>query len=529
MQAATVEQAEATIEVETADGQPFTLQQLAAVSHGERSLRLSSSAKARMQCSRKLLERAVQENRLIYGVTTGFGPLAGRYISPDQTEQLQRNLVSHLATGVGRPFNRIQTRAIMTARAINLSKGYSAVRPESLQLLLDCLNADLLPVIPCIGTVGASGDLTPLSHMTLALFGEGDVLLRGEPMTAAEAFRRTNIEPLVPAHKEALAFVNGTSAMTGIAALNAHDAARAIDIALRLTVLYAELLQGRVEAYDLRFSAVRPHPGQRTATTQLLRLCEDSQRLQHFSRRYVSTEMFDGFGVSAGNEVPQDPYTVRCAPQIYGAVLDVLSFHDKIVETELNSVTDNPIFFEEEVLHGGNFYGQHVAFASDALLTAIIKLAVHSERKIARIVDEKLNHGLPAFLQADRTGLQSGFMGAQVTASAILAEMRSKAIPASIQSIPTNANNQDVVTMGTIAARKVAELLDHLFDLLAIEALIMVQGFEILGGFSSNDFGSSSCDLAKSVRRFSLFLSTDRPLSTDICHLSQALRSPDFF
>jgi tyrosine ammonia-lyase len=522
-----IEEKEPSIELRVGDDL-ITPQQLAEVSYGRRTMRLSAVAEERMKRSRELLERAVQEGRLIYGVTTGFGPLAGRYISPEQTEQLQRNLVSHLATGVGRPFSNVQTRAIMAARAINLSKGYSAVRPESLQLLLDCLSADLLPIIPCMGTVGASGDLTPLSHMTLALLGEGDVLLRGERMTAAKALRRMKLEALVPAHKEALAFVNGTSAMTGIAALNTCDARRAVDIALRLTVLYAELLLGRKEAYDLRFSEVRPHPGQQTATAELLRLSEDSQRLRPFSHAYVSAEMFDEFGVAGGNDVPQDPYTVRCAPQIYGAVLDVLSFHDKIVETELNSVTDNPIFFEDEVLHGGNFYGQHVAFASDALLLAVIKLAVHSERKIARIVDEKLNKGLPAFLQADRTGLQSGFMGAQVTASAILSEMRSKAIPASIQSIPTNANNQDVVSMGTIAARKVAELMDHLFDLLAIEALIMVQGFEILEGFRSHEFASSSRKLASFVRRFSAFLSNDRPLSADICQVSHALRSGDF-
>jgi tyrosine ammonia-lyase len=379
-----------------------------------------------------------------------------------------------------------------------------------------------------MGTVGASGDLTPLSHMMLALFGEGDVLLKGEPTAAVEAFRRTNLHPLVPAHKEALAFVNGTSAMTGIAALNACDAARAVDVALRLTVLYAELLHGRTEAYDLRFSAVRPHLGQRTATAELLRLCAGSRRLKKFSRAHVNPEMFDQFGVAPGNEVPQDPYTLRCAPQIYGAVLDVLSFHNTIVETELNSVTDNPIFFEDEVLHGGNFYGQHVAFASDALLTAIIKLAVHSERKIARIVDERLNHGLPAFLQPDRTGLQSGFMGAQVTASALLAEMRSKAIPSSIQSIPTNANNQDVVPMGTIGARRVAEMADHLFDLLAIEALIMVQGFEIAGGFTAPEFAASSRNLAAFVRRSSSFLTADRPLSSDIQRLSSALRSSTF-
>jgi tyrosine ammonia-lyase len=503
----------------------ITLAQLADVAAGRRKLSLTCASVEAMERSRALLEKAVRERRIIYGVTTGFGPLAGRFISPEQSGQLQRNLVSHLATGVGSPFSQVQTRAIMTARAVNLAKGHSAIRPESVQLLIECINVGIVPIIPSIGTVGASGDLTPLAHMTLALFGEEDVFLEGEQMSAAEAFRKKGMKPLVPEHKEALALVNGTSAMTAIAALNGCDARNGVQVALELTVLYAELLRGRLEAYDLRFSAVRPHKGQQAATRELLRLCGDSGRLRPSEPAWLPEDAFHANGISAGNEVPQDPYTIRCAPQIAGAVLDVLNFHDEVVETELNSVTDNPIFFGDDILHGGNFFGQHVAFASDALLTAVITLAVHSERKIARMVDEKLNGGLPAFLQGDRTGLQSGFMGAQVTASALVAEMRSKAVPASIQSIPTNANNQDVVTMGTLAARKTSEMLDHLFDVLAIEALIMVQAFEILGGFSSEEFGKSSRGLAKYVRAESPFLSCDRPLFADIRRLSAKLRS----
>jgi tyrosine ammonia-lyase len=355
--------------------------------------------------------------------------------------------------------------------------------------------------------------------MTLALFGEGQVLLKGDRMSATDAFRITRLSPLTPSDREALAFVNGTSAMTAVAALNAIDAQRALELALRSTVLYAELLGGRSEAYHAHFAAVRPHAGQQWATRELHRLCAGSRRLQPYAPKFLPAETI---GI---NELPQDPYTIRCAPQIFGAIADVLRFHNDIVETELNSVTDNPIFFDDDVLHGGNFYGQHVAFASDALMTAIVKLAVHSERKIARITDETQNRGLPAFLQGNRTGLHSGFMGAQVTASAIVAEMRIKAVPASIQSIPTNGNNQDVVTMGTIAARRTAELIDYLFDLLAIDAMVMVQAFEIRGGFESDEFAPSSKQLASQIRSISPFVKEDRPLHADIARVSQELRT----
>ena len=509
----------AAVELGSAAEGFVSLEQFVDVVCGARKFVVSQASVQAMQRSRCVLEQAMEERRVVYGVTTGFGPLAGRYIDLQDTEELQRNLVYHLASGVGAPFSPVQTRAIMAARAVNLAKGHSGIRPEAVQLLLDCLEADLLPIIPCMGTVGASGDLTPLAHMALALLGEGEVLLRGERMEASRALQIAGLRPLTTAHREALAFVNGTSAMTAIAALNAVDFGRALRLALRYTVLYAELLGGRLEAYSPQFSAVRPHVGQQWATEELVGLCADSRRLQPYAPKFLPP-------ATAGvHEVPQDPYTIRCAPQIFGAIADVLRFHNETVETELNSVTDNPIFVGDDVLHGGNFYGQHVAFASDALMTALIKLAIYSERKIARITDESLSRGLPAFLQGNRTGLHSGFMGAQVTASAIVAEMRTKAVPASIQSIPTNGNNQDVVTMGTIAARRTAELMDYLFDLLAIEALVMVQGFEICGGFESDEFATCSKEVAHMVRGVSAFVEHDRPLYADIARVSRELRS----
>ena len=510
------------------DGQTVDLADVYAVAVEGRPLALGPDTRRRMEAARAQLDRLVAEERLIYGVTTGYGPLATEHVGPRRAAELQRNLVYHLASGVGPPLSAEHTRAVMAARAVALARGHSALRPAALQTLLDCLAHDVCPVIPSMGTVGASGDLTPLAHLSLGLMGEGEVVWKGETRPAAEALAACGIEPVSLTHKEGLAFVNGTSAMTGIAALNGVLARRAAGLALALTVLYAELLLGRAEAWRPEIGHVRPHPGQQEALRRLNALADGSERLRpHRPPPRLSTDA-QGRGLLAAQEILQDPYTIRCAPQIVGAVLDVLRFHDDTIRIELNAATDNPTFFPEDdlVLHGGNFYGQHVAFAADALANAVTKLAVHSERKIARITDPALNGGLPAFMQPHETGLQSGFMGAQVTATAVLAEMRALGAPASTQSIPTNANNQDVVSMGTIAARRAATLTDHLFRVLAIEALVLVQGVEIAGGFGRDSgFAPASIALARAVRERVAYLDRDRPLHADIAATAEALRS----
>ncbi len=508
--------------VELGEG-PLEVEALSLLAEGRARACLASTAAERVAVSRARLDTLVAERCLIYGVTTGYGPLANRHIDPARSADLQRNLIYHLASGVGEPFSARQTRALMVARANSLAQGHSAIRLETLRLLLDCLDADLLPLIPRMGTVGASGDLTPLAHLARGLMGEGQARLRGEVLPAIEALRRAGLEPLQPTAKEGLALVNGTSAMTGVAALNAVDARRALDLSLRHTVLYAELLGGRLEAWDARLAAVRPHPGQQAVTARLQNLAATAARLRPPARAQTAANDAPE-GVQRAPEALQDPYTIRCAPQIFGAVTDVLTFHDGVVATELNAVTDNPIFFEDGPVHGGNFYGQHVSFASDALMTAIVKMALVAERRIARITDEAQNGGLPPFLQPRSPGLQSGFMGAQVTATALVAEMRVKAVPASIQSIPTNANNQDVVSMGTIAARRTAELLDLLYDVLAIEAMILVQGLELRSS-KGEGFAHPSRQLRAHVRAKVDRLEDDRPLAEDIARLSAHLRS----
>ena len=492
---------------------------------------IGADAKQRMAASHAVLERMVQERRRIYGVTTGYGPLASHPVTPEHASLLQRNLVYHLCAGVGKPLSVRHTRAMMVARASSLARGHSGVSSSLFRCLLDCINHDLVPVVPEMGTVGASGDLTPLAHVALALMGEGEMWVRGERHASADAMRAVGIAPINLGHKEGIALVNGTSCMTGIAAVNAERARRATHLALRLSVLYAECLGGRVEAWDARLGVARPHAGQTMAHTALARWSVGSARLQTLVQpppTLDETAAVDGW--LPEGELPQDPYTIRCVPQIIGAVFDVLAFHDGIVTTELQSATDNPLIFADDdaILHGGNFFGQHVAFASDTLLLGVAKLAIHAERCVARITDVAQNRGLPAFLHGGRDGVNSGFMGAQVTASALVAEIRTRAVPASIQSVPTNANNQDVVSMGTIAARKTADVLDLVFTVLGIHALVLAQAAELRGGEQLSDFGAESQALVSWVRESAPKLEDDRPLSSEIERLTARLELTDW-
>jgi tyrosine ammonia-lyase len=472
------------------------------------------------------LSRLVGERRRIYGVTTGYGPLACHYVTPEFASELQHGLLRHLATGVGRPFGPRETRAIMLARLSSLAVGRSAIGADAFGLLAGCLNADLLPVVPEMGTVGASGDLTPLAHVALALTGEGEALLDGERMPAAAALARAGLAPVRLGRKEGLALVNGTSAMTGVAALNGVRARRAAALALRLSLVYAEAMGGHAEAFDPRLGEARGHGGQRRVHAAVARLVAGAPRLRPTVQPPPALPE-DGApaegGVLADREIPQDPYTIRCIPQVFGALEDLLDFHDGQVESELNAATDNPLVFAEDgaVLHGGNFYGQPVGYASDALALGVVNLAVHAERSLARVTDVALNRGLPAFLHRGPVGLNSGFMGAQVTASALVAEMRSRAVPATIQSIPTNGNNQDVVPMGTIAARKTAGLLDLCGSVLAIHALALAQAVDLLGG--PDRFSPAAARLHRWVRRLSEPLGRDRPLSPEIAAVAAAL------
>lgn len=488
------------------------------------TVRLADTVKDQIAEGHRRLIRCLDEGQLIYGVTTGYGPLADTLIGRNYSAELQNNLIAHLSSGVGGALSRIHTRAIMLARLSALGKGKSGISPGAVDVLLRCLNRDAIPVVPSMGTVGASGDLTPLAHIAGSLMGQGEMRLAGDsPRPAVEVLREIGVPPFVPGGKDALALVNGTSAMTGISAINGTAAWRTLRWSALLSAGHAAVLEARREAWDAAFGELRPHPGQR--------------QLHRWLNRLLPAEaptMAKSAGVDPETirylEAPvQDAYSLRCAPQLLGAVCDQLKWHDQIVETELNSVTDNPVLPDDQdlVLHGGNFYGQHVAFAADALANAVITMAVHAERRIARICHPRLNRGLPAFLQAEKIGLQSGFMGAQVTASALLAEMRTKAIPASIQSVPTNGDNQDVVPMGTIGARRCAELLDLLNLLLAIDALVVAQAVDLrIDSFSELSIGEAILTLRNWVREETPRLTADRSLSKEIHRIAEKMASP---
>lgn len=497
------------------DTHGLTHHDIDAIAHGA-PLALAPAVRERIIASHERLNRYVAEQRRIYGVTTGYGPLADTLVGQEHSEQLQRNLIAHLSAGVGEPLSRHQTRATMAARTSALARGNSGVSPAALDLLIDCLNADALPVVPSMGTVGASGDLTPLAHIAGALMGRGRMRVAdGAPEPAADVLLRLGLTPFSPEGKDAIALVNGTSAMTGIAAMNGAAARRALRWSALLTAGHGEVLGGRLEAWDPAFGALRPHPGQQRLHRWLQALTNGSQWLTPPEHN----ETVASGALERLDQPIQDPYSLRCAPQLLGAVADQLEWHNGVVDTELNSVTDNPVLPDDRdiALHGGNFYGQHVAFAADALANAVITMGVHAERRIARLANPRLNQGLPAFLQRHDTGLHSGFMGAQVTASALLAEMRTHATPASIQSIPTNGDNQDVVTMGTIGARRCARLLELLQRLLGIDALMVAQAVE-LRRQERNDAGPAAATdaLHRWVRRIAPPLQGDRALHDEI-------------
>lgn len=503
----------------------LTLGDMERVTAGAR-LELDPAVVQRIERSHRRLRRYLSEDRLIYGVTTGYGALADREVGADYSAELQVNLIAHLSAGVGEPLSRHHTRALIAARIATLARGHSGVSLAAVEGLLRLLNQDALPAVPSMGTVGASGDLTPLAHVAGALMGKGNMRHAGGPEEPAETvLRRIGMRPLEHRGKDAIALVNGTAAMTGIAACNSSLAHRAVRWSALLSAVHDNVLGGRgAEAWHPSFGEVRRHPGQRLAHAWLNALLQGADA----THAGTDTQQVARGRIQQRTECIQDPYTLRCAPQLLGAVIDQLSWHDQLVETELNSVTDNPILPDglDVVLHGGNFFGQHVAFAADGLANAVTMLAVHAERRIARLANPRLNRGLPAFLQGYQTGLNSGFMGAQVTASALLAEMRTLSTPASIQSIPTNGDNQDVVTMGTIAARRCGQLLNLCFRILAIDALMLAQAVDLRKAEErpSCFVRPSSKVLHEWVRRYAEFLRKDRSLGPEIEVMANAMR-----
>jgi histidine ammonia-lyase len=446
------------------DGASLTLDDFEAVARTSRAVAIAPAARAAVEHARRVVDDAVARKEVVYGVTTGFGNFADVVIPHDQLGQLQLNLVRSHAAGVGEPLDEAETRGLMVLRANVLAKGFSGVRPETLDLLVAMLNARIHPVVPSQGSVGASGDLAPLAHLALGLIGEGDCNHDGRREPMADALRRRGLAPVVLQAKEGLALINGTqlmTAVTGLALAEAWRLARSADVIGALTL---DALKGTDVAFDPRIHAARPHPGQQASARNLRRLLEGSAiRESHRDCGRV-----------------QDAYSLRCIPQVHGAVRDALDYVTRVLAIEINAATDNPMVFAEtdELLSGGNFHGEPVAIAADVLAIAAAELGGISERRTERLVNPALS-GLPAFL-TDEGGLRSGFMIAHVTAAALASENKSLAHPASVDSIPTSANKEDHVSMGVTAARKAARATANTRRILAVEALAACQALDFL-------------------------------------------------
>lgn len=485
---------------------------------------LADEARPLIRRSRELVDKLAAEPRAIYGINTGFGPLSGFRVSNEDQAQHQINLLHHLFVGQGVLYSEVETRAIMLARANALARGYSGIREELIELLIAALNKNILPEIPSEGSVGASGDLVPLAHMGGLLVGLGHARVGGKRLSSIEALRQAGLIPAVLRAKEGLALVNGTSVMTALAALATHEADRILRWMELLTSCLFQVLGGEPEVLCGQAHMARGFRGQ----SLVARRISDSLRTHPDYARRIDDHQWGSMPklVDAGAEI-QDPYSLRCVPQVLGAFQEALWHVEEVVTRELNASTDNPLIFPDTgmVIHCGNFYGQQVAMVSDYLRMGLIKTALLAERQIERLVNWRYSRGLPPMLAGGAAGLNSGFSGAQLLATSLAAEARLLGTPASIQTIPTNANNQDVVSMGCIAAKMTRTALPLVWKILAIEAIALVQSADLRGP----DFvlGGDFQKLRDLVRGVSQKLESDRPLMSDIEQMTRLLQSED--
>jgi histidine ammonia-lyase len=497
------------------DGQSLAIEDVVRVAR-DPSIRISLEPKARRALleSRRIIQQAIDSGQTIYGINTGFGKLANVRVPPDQLDQLQANLLRSHAAGVGTPLPLPVVRAVMLLRANVLLRPTSGVRPELVEALVALLNGGIMPLVPEQGSVGASGDLAPLSHIGLALMGEGQVLSEsGAPAPAALALTRAGLTPYRFAPKEGLAFINGTQVQTALLALMVYDANVLWRSAVGAAAMSLEALRGTPVPLDSRIHSARPHPGQVRAAALMRALLEDSEIRE--SHRENDPRV-------------QDAYSLRCAPQVLGAVADAIEFAQQTARIELNASTDNPLVFENgDVVSGGNFHGQPVAQALDVLAMTLTTLQAIAERRVERLVNPDLSQGLPAFLTPD-PGLSSGFMMVQITAASLVAESRALAMPASIGSIPTDANQEDFVPMGMAAAFKAGRILANAQRVVAAELLCAAQGLEFLKPLKPGRGVAALYRRLRGLTPLVLPLTADRPPAPDLERVARGVADGDF-
>ena len=493
------------------NGQALTLQQIFDVATGRENVSLADPARERVDAARRVVEQIVNEGRTVYGVNTGFGKLSDVSIEKNELQQLQLNLVRSHACGLGNPLSEPEARAILLLRANVLAAGFSGARPLVIETLIAMLEHGLTPVIPEKGSVGASGDLAPLAHLALAAIGEGEVFYQNERLPSAEAFDRAKVSALQLEVKEGLALLNGTQAMGavgGLALFRAERIARLADVAGAMTL---EALRGTPVAFDERIHAVRPHHGQAQVAEHLRELLRDSEiRQSHIEN----------------DPRVQDAYSLRCMPQVHGAVRDALAHARNVVEIESGSATDNPLVFAStgEVLSGGNFHGAPLALVFDYAAVAVTDLMSITERRIDRLVNPDSNEDLPPFL-TEQPGISSGFMMLQVTAAALLNEARVLAHPASIDNVPTDGGKEDHVSMGMTSAAKLRGIVDLAEFATAIELFTAAQALEFRAPLTPGRGVKAAYDI---VRKLVPPVSSDRAMSSDIESIVAAIRRDEF-
>jgi histidine ammonia-lyase len=497
------------------DGEHLDFAQLYGVVFDGAQVELAPHARERMLASRAVIERLIASDQAVYGVNTGFGKMASVRISREQIGELQVNLVRSHACGVGAALSERETRALLLLRANAIAKGFSGVRPLVAETLCAMLNAGVHPVIPSQGSVGASGDLAPLAHLAQVAIGEGEAILQGHRIPGGDALRSAGIAPMKLEAKEGLALLNGTQAMLALLSLGLREAEIAVDTADVAASLSLDALRGSPAAFDERIAAARPYAGHAITAGNLRRLNEGSA-------------IRESHRAAEKDKRVQDAYSLRCTPQVHGAVRDALAQVRATLAVELNSATDNPLVFVNasgdsgEVISGGNFHGQPLAMAADQLAVALATLAGISERRIEQMTNPQTSL-LPAFLVRD-AGLNSGFMILQVTAAALASEMKTQAAPHSVDSIPTSANQEDYVSMGMGAARRIQPMLGNLRNVLAIELLAACQGIDLLAPLTT---GAQAAKAQAIVRTESNMVEADRSLAPDIRAVERRIAAGD--
>jgi histidine ammonia-lyase len=493
------------------DGQELSLAQIAAVASGKEPVSLAATARERAAQSRAIVEQIVAEGRTVYGVNTGFGKLSDVRIERSQLRELQLNLVRSHSCGVGNPLSEAEARAMLLLRANVLAKGFSGCRPLLIETLINLLERGVTPVIPEKGSVGASGDLAPLAHLALTIIGEGEAFYRGQRLPGGEALRRAAIEPVELEVKEGLALLNGTQAMGAVGGLALYRGERLVKLADVSGAMSLEAVRGTPVAFDERIHSARPHPGQVEVAAHLRELLSESQiRQSHLEN----------------DPRVQDAYSLRCMPQVHGAIRGALKHARESVEIETGSATDNPLVFIEtgEVLSGGNFHGAPLALAFDYAAIALTDLMSITERRIDRLVNPDSNEGLPPFLTS-HPGAASGFMMMQIVAAAILNEARVLAHPSSIDNVPTDGGKEDHVSMGMTGATKLRGIVDDAELIMAIELITAAEGLEYRAPLEPGRGVKRAYEI---VRRHVPRLTNDRAMSADIEAIAKAIREGEF-